>query len=379
MRKSLFFLAILLCFSCFLSSFFTAKNIVYAEGELKVLGFGDSISAGYAPDVSPYNDTEPTEDQNLIEKRRMLINYKEYYNSTYGTTASKSSYTYLFGKAFVGEVDIQNYANSGDKSSDLAKLLTYKNNYQKTIAGSNQQVTINNATIVEKVKNANIITLCIGANDVLSDATDKLYSLSSDLTKLTDGFTDAEMQEFRDILDDNVNTFNTNYNDIILPALNKGAQIYVMTIYNPYKYTGDFGEFTAVRQILDASIEALDQVNEIIRNSASKKVFVVDVVERFDAISQENYKDYVNVDLESMNLLDLFNIQNGVPYYLDPHPTPLGQRTIADMFIDSYNESNVDTNAKNAVVIIVVASGVLVVGVAVYLIIEKIKYRAIKF
>ena len=76
MKKFGYFCAILLCFSCLLSSYLTTKGMVFAEDEFKILAFGDSISAAYAPYVSPYNDTSATEDETLLEKRRMLINYK---------------------------------------------------------------------------------------------------------------------------------------------------------------------------------------------------------------------------------------------------------------------------------------------------------------
>ena len=125
MKKVCFVFALAICFVFALSGFWSAgTKMVYAQEGFNVLAFGDSISAGYAPNVSPYSDEDATDDEVLLAKRQMLTNYMSYYGANYGTTASKSAHSYCFAKSINQNAIIKSYANSGDTSTDLANMLT---------------------------------------------------------------------------------------------------------------------------------------------------------------------------------------------------------------------------------------------------------------
>ena len=388
-KLSYFFVAaIMLCFA--VSSFDFGNAKVFAEESFDVLAFGDSISAGYAPNVSPYCDTDETTDQTLLSKRQMLANYVDYYNSEYGTTVSASTYSYIFGKRLDASANIKSYANSGDTSTDLVSILT-RDGYEKTLAETNQVVQISKADVQADIRNAKIITLCIGANDVLAPAIDKIMGESVDFTALMNGYEQSELDEFSQTIATNVQTFKSNYTNIILPALKNGAQIYVMTIYNPYQYTNyEFvNTFVGFHQILDIAINGLNQVNQTIKKSAGGKVIVVDVAKEFANIAESDYKNYVNVDLSQVSMATIFALMGGeVPYYFDPHLTPLGQRKVGELFEESYVEPSEESYAEPkqgvpaiaivAIVAVTIFVG-LVVGTTIYLIAEKVKYKAIKF
>lgn len=381
MKKIFAFLSLFICFVFAFSGFLsTQSSVIYADNGLNVLAFGDSISAGYAPNVSPYSDTDETEDPTLIEKRNMLQNYFEFCNSNYGTTASKSAYTYNFAKQVDITANIRSYANSGDTSTDLANMLTV-DGYQKTLAENGSQVTIQNQSIASAIKSADIVTLCIGANDVLQTAVARINQTIEDggIAYLLTGFTPEMNEEFSDLIDQNVEAFKSNYTTKILPKLS-GKKVFVMTIYNPYKYLSIADRFVGLTEILNKAIEGLDQINNAIRASANKNVIVVDVAKSLDQIAEKYYKDYVNADLSKIDIMSLGAFGSGqIPYYMDPHPTPLGQQTIAKMYFEAYQSDQKVPTSKIVIIALSLGFVAIALSISTYLIVEKIKYRRIKF
>jgi|GEM_PF-3889718 len=382
MKKVCYFFALAICFVFAFSGFLSVKSAkVYANENLKVLAFGDSIAAGYAPNVSPYSDLDETDDEVLLQKRQMLDNYVEYYNADYGTFASKSAFSYIFAKNANASATVKSYANSGDTSTDLANLLT-QDNYVKTLAETNKEVTILNQKVLNDIKQANVITLCIGANDVLGLAIQTLNQTiqNNQISKLLTGFDDTELSQYSANIQQNVQTFKSNYQNIILPVLCQNSNVYVMTIYNPYRFLGIAENFNGFRQLLQITIDGLNQINKTIRDSANNNVIVIDVATNFSNYSERQYTNYVNVDLSQIDMMSLANMGSGdMPYYFDPHPTPLGQKTIAELYGQSYSQDTTTPISTTVIIVLSIAFGALILSVATYLIFEKLKYKAIKF
>ena len=275
---------------------------------VNVVGLGDSISAGYAP-----NNTEMSSYYNDYISNRVLAN--------------KMSFTYLMGEAIANSssrVTTRSYAQSGDKTSDLVEKL-------------------NDNAVLNGIKNADIITLCIGANNVLGVAINNLKSYLSG---------EISIEEIETMLQAGVDNFKFDYTNTIMPILTRtDAKIYVMTVYDPYKYF-DFSEaqtsgiMSAVVSVIGETFSQfkevvmgyMKQINDYIKSEKFDNVYVVDVNSAFESLNKQDYAKYLNVNsqniqINSMN--DLNNIASSL--YVDPHPTIAGQRYISQLFLNKIN------------------------------------------
>lgn len=113
----------------------------------------------------------------------------------------------------VPSVKTSNYGVSGNKITQLEKRL-------KT-----------NKTFQQDVKNANVITITIGGNDVIAILQSRLLDVDvADFTKANKNF----QQELENLLTD-------------IRSYNKNAAVFLMGIYNPYTtYFSDIKEFDEV-------------------------------------------------------------------------------------------------------------------------------------
>ena len=169
------------------------------------VSFGDSIAVGH----------------------RIDDNWEKNYgwNAQYGvegrtqTTLVTGCYTDIIRQKLesiydANNISVTSFARSGDKVSDLMNKLTH--------------TTVQNA-----LKNADLATICIGANDVLTYA---LFGLSNYLTTGDLSTIDAQVNASLAVLNDD--SASTSYWALLnrLKSVNPNTKYVFTTIYNPYKY-----------------------------------------------------------------------------------------------------------------------------------------------
>lgn len=295
---------------------------------VNIIGFGDSISAGYAVYGSDMYDSYIA-----FDNGDTLINDMCYTN----IIASKMAQTYQ-------TVNVKSYAKSGDKTSDLVAKLQDETTYPY---------------LKSDIENADVITLCIGANNVLTVA----------LEKMEDYFSGKiSSEELEVILQQGVDNFKSDYSNIIIPFLTQGsAKVYVMTVYDPFYYF-DVNDitFTSSNQYLamfakpvflnmfnglkQIAMSYMDQINTYIKAQEIENIIVVDVDSKFKTLTKQEYSLYINADSTKIeiNMDDIIDVDKfstdftieikdatslqSNPYF-DPHPTSLGQKYIANIFL----------------------------------------------
>ena len=167
---------------------------VNAEDELVYVSLGDSIAAGHSLSGHSINNQYGMEGKT-------------------STQIVDGSYTQLFRdnvlKANYENVKTISYAKSGQTSTDLLNNLK------------------NDENIKESVKKADIITVCIGANDILSvlNADDVAFSVAMYLADINDNI----ISDF----EEGIKTCINNYPKIIetLNELNPNAKILFQTVF----------------------------------------------------------------------------------------------------------------------------------------------------
>ncbi len=290
----------------FLALFFAGcrNNETPTTKTIRVVGFGDSISAGFAPQntdlYSYYND---------YISGKTKINAKCYTNILANSLKTENN-----------KINAISYAESGDTTDDLVNKLNDIKTYPDLLNDS---------------KKADIITLSIGANNVLGPVLDNMLDyLAGNMSK----------EEMTQVLQNGYENFRDDYTNTIIPILTRGnGVVLVMTIYDPYKYF-DLTESNIsgiMADLIDAindkfvelkelAIEYINKINDYIRAQKFDNVFVVDVNNSFENLSKEDYVKYLNVNSEELTIQDMSNIQNSVN--VDPHPTLEGQEYIGSLF-----------------------------------------------
>ena len=297
----------------FASAFFSSSD------NLKIRAYGDSISAGYG-----------------------LAGYDNYVNKT--SAIVEDSYPNVFLKEYVNIFggEIKSYAVTGYNSSQLAEdLKKYQNE---------------TATDLEDFLSTDIFTLCIGANNILKVASENLENY------LKGTISD---DEYRILLNQACVQFELDYSNNIIPVLtkNSNATVIAMTIYNPYKYV-TFNDIVvntqnanndlilksilsgldkSFKKMLQTTMEYLQKINNVIKQSKSKNIIVVDVNQNFEKLTQEKYKNYINADLSKMTItkevfdaidftnFDFSSLIKKLILCVDPHPTMAGHHYIANL------------------------------------------------
>jgi lysophospholipase L1-like esterase len=182
-------------------------NVIWNKYFAHYVSLGDSIAAGHT-----IND-------------RWEADYG--YGSQYGANGNASTaivpgcYTDLIREELAAtygasRVSAKSFAHSGDTVADLMEKLTH-------------------ATVIDAISKADIVTVCIGANDVLQPA---LHNLDEYISA-----GDSALAEIAAIVEANLSTLGddsaaTSYNALFnrLHEINPRAKYVFTTVYNPYKY-----------------------------------------------------------------------------------------------------------------------------------------------
>lgn len=267
------------------------------------------------------------------------------------------SYPQMFANKewdFYTSVSAKNFANAGDTSTDLLCKLTGLDESGNTLTGTDLIISQNIQTYVQ---GANVITICIGANDILS-ATSEVMDLVSFVLGMSTTLIDN--------LNEGVESFNKNFPKILarLNELNANAKILFSNVYNPYKELIDTSKSLTISYgttnfpLSSAKLKEIGKITEIFLNANSEynnesiisKVSnginniieegiknnsnykLVDVKNSFDVYYNDNSKyDIVNCSIlekDTITYNELVDAE-GISV-IDPHPTQAGHQLIFD-------------------------------------------------
>jgi len=194
---------------------------------------------------------------------------------------------------------------------------------------------LENLEIQEIIKNAEVITLCIGSNDLMDAANDGLFGTinfySINWTEANSGRANFEMY----------------WPQIIqkISELNPNVSLMVTTIYNPYN-TNDSRPYNNVG-LEDQSLNIHEQVDLYLWNELESKKGMNNII--FDyAITGP--LDYQVIDVNryfennfgtTMDAVTGFYGLNPIMGFIelkDPHPDKTGQQLIYELHLDSLNQ-----------------------------------------
>ena len=363
-----YFIAIILSFAILAGSFvYPYDNKVYAEKQnITYVAFGDSIAEGYAINLKTKTDSES-----------LITGADDSYDIVDGC------YVDLVNKKLNENYNVQayNYAYSGDTCQDLLNYLCgdngfydYTNNSVKNgEANNNRYTSLTNLQVYESVKNANIITICIGANNILKEAKTLIPQF---LGLSSPSVTRAEMEQKleKKILGDeesNIKGFKAEFNELlnVLNNLNPNAKIYFTNIYNPYKslildssITSNSLISMAAPQLTQANLNIISDVTELAiaggtdssgENFTGLNNVIFDGIsnfdkpnnfkfvnsktlfdDKYDSTNRTGYNQYVNTQLENLTMdkVNFSEIMSNpgkvIGDYIDPHPTKQGHNLI---------------------------------------------------
>lgn len=171
----------------------------------RYVSLGDSIAAGQ----------RIREEENLIDPK--CYSWQFGTEGVASTAIIEQTYTDRIrddavSKYTANRVKATSFARSGDT---VANLMT----------------KLGQTSVINEIKRANVVTICIGANDILGCVTDQRiydYAMTGDLSDMRD-----EIKNNLDRLENNnvyTNLFET------LQNINPNAKYVFTTVYNPYKY-----------------------------------------------------------------------------------------------------------------------------------------------
>lgn len=321
----------------------TATAKVYVA-KWSIVALGDSIAAGYAP--KSYNSSDKD-----LEEPLMLEAYDKYVNRRKRADVNQNyvnKYCYsnvLYeGLTTTANYSVNSYAKTGDRTEHLLEKL--KEDFSDASAG------IKKGEILEAVKNADYITLCIGANDFLKNATAD-FLIEAGEGNDNEFFTTKYPAE----LERCFSGFKQNFDKIIATLTENNQKVFVMSVYSPYHYfsvdnlaedqrntwvIAGWFKYIYTKGLLRLNQETckkLLDLNNYIKNVADNNpnVYFVDVANNFsgtNAIAKDDYPTYIHADPSKFKLDTLRNagMHNTVPVWFDPHPTIKGEEKIAELF-----------------------------------------------
>jgi lysophospholipase L1-like esterase len=173
------------------------------------ISFGDSIAAGHL--------INPEWKANNLEATQYSYNGR-----TESTQIVEGCYTDLIRDELLNKAPDKNvvstvsFARSGDKVHHLINK-------------------VDDAPVEHPLKKADLVTLCIGANNVLGPALDYIPTYAADLTNNL-GPLESQVEENFKVLQDRTNAGSYYKLFEELTKRNQNAQYIFTTIYNPYKY-----------------------------------------------------------------------------------------------------------------------------------------------
>ena len=272
--------------------------------------------------VTTLTEETTTETETTAPRIRNLVTFGDSISAGYGLEHPEAQrYSALLVQKLADDEGISwndyNYAVSGDDSSDLLNLLEDGK--------------------ARSLPEADMICLYIGANNLLGPYTDYLKSVSQIFRK-PDGETgvaawigsitsavSSNIQSFTEInekVDEGMERLTKDLPDTYnrIRQMNADAPIFLMTVYNPYKYVSfsnpvtkeSFGVYTG---------EKIDRLNDIIRSfkASHPDITLVDIHDAFEKLEKVPILGNINEGISSEQKASV-----------DPHPNAEGQRVIAD-------------------------------------------------
>lgn len=368
-------IAITLSLAIFASCMLTTNQInVKADSKsITYVAFGDSIAEGYAINLKSKDSSEilitgADESYDLVDGSYVdLINTE--LKKTYSTTA-------------------YNYAYSGDTCQDMLDFISEfydvdSNSVKDESSANATYPTLTNKQVYESVKNANIITVCIGSNNILGIAPTLITQF---LGLSTPTITRADMEEsLKDNIlgnsDKDIKGLKAEFDELlnVFNSLNPNAYIYFTNAYNPYKVLkadssllsmiSSYGAMLQpslanfTQENLDIISEVADMaigggkdssgndftgINNVIEDAiknfnsehSGNRLKYIDSKEEFDSKYDTSniakYNDYVNTQIDKVSVSDsnikINDLSSSINYitqnFLDPHPTYEGHKLI---------------------------------------------------
>lgn len=243
------------------------KPVVIEDEYLDYVALGDSIATG------------------TVYPGKSITSFVSYFKNFLITENSQKT------------VRTYNLANDGDRTNEL---------YAKLLGNSN---------FITAVKDAEVITITIGGNNLMQAAKDPNALGGYDFFKINSAVAEEGLRDFQ-----------LHWTAIIsrVKELNSKAKIIVTTTYNPYNVS-DLYLHNTVDGLLTRSGTGL---NDIIINNSHLGYKVANVFEAFDGYSINNRM----VDVTYLYPRDLWELITR-----SPHPRALGQNIIFDLCKAAYN------------------------------------------
>jgi len=225
-----------------------------------------------------------------------------------------------------------------DKSKIYASLFAKKHNFELTneaVSGDKSGV------LLEKLANYNVddydvITLCIGANNVLRPFLDKVFETSAD-KQLEMILSLKEDEEFNKEMDKGIEELDKDLTKIMKIVKSGHAQIYYMNVYNPYQNN-------VIQPLGEIADYYVGKINDVIEKHKDGVHFIN--LHRYFASSKAKL---INSQVITGS------------HFMDPHPTGEGQKYIAQLLNDEYDRNNI--TLASIILIIVLSIFVLIVEV----------------
>lgn len=276
------------------------------------VSLGDSIAAGHTIDANWNTD--------YGERSQYGVN---------GNTTTKivsGSYTDLIRNELVGiygenGVAVHSFARSGDTVTDLMNKLSHE-------------------AVRSAIAKADLVTVCIGANDVLQPAVTRLGEYIS-----TGSLTNAEAIIATNMANLNNDSHPASFTSLFnkLSEINPNAKYVFTTIYNPYKYLwieegrdGFFGPMLGTIPNWDLDVPIINKhidMDNLIKDGlleASAFQLVFNRVNGLDAWSESRVNELNNV------------LRNKISAYqaINPNFLLVDTKTVFDLFPDKTDATN---------------------------------------
>jgi lysophospholipase L1-like esterase len=199
----------------------------------------------------------------------------------------------------------RNFAVAGDTSTDLLNRLR-----SGTVTG---------------LEEAEEITVCIGANNVLRPAVSFLMAYASALFEEDSGRTVSDAYDaFREEAEAGIETLKSDLVSVMaeLRRANPTARVTFLTVYNPYRNMDIDIDLNGLPIPFSAMSDAfVTVVNETLRAAAPELGY--GLAEVYDAFEQDK------------SGAPLVNADDASTLFADPHPTPAGHALIAEVLFSA--------------------------------------------
>ncbi len=327
-------------------------------GDSYYIALGDSIARGYGIDLKAvtYDDAG----------NRTVVFNSDFYLDDGTATFAPGTYTAGLRDLLLssGSVDAAyNFARSGDTCGDLVAFINEfydaeAHTAKNPDAPNSRYASLTNGQIFTAMQDAEVVSVCIGANNVLVPAIELLVKyIAGEIT-----YEQMEQSTREALLGNGTDSgLEAELNVLLarLHALCPDAEIVFTTIYNPYRKM-EVGEGMQFLQMLGAILDAegkmknIEALSEIAiaggKDSTGKELagingiltetitafakanggrfHLADTKALFDATvtPDRNYCDYVNTDMGLLTVKDAGNYRS----YADPHPTEAGHAILLE-------------------------------------------------